>query len=231
MWRAVVFDLDDTLVAERDFVLGGFRAAADRAALAGGVAAAAAYDELVGLYRSGVRGTTFDRWLAGRPGLDVTVDALVEAYRTHRPLLTPLPGVERLLGDLKPIYGLGLVSDGLAAMQERKWLASGLAPWFDAVVFSDTLSRSAWKPSPEPFLAVSRALGVLPSDCVYVGDNPAKDFRGAKAAGMQAVWARHAAGEYHGLTPATAEHQPDWTTQSIEELAEVLLRPRGPASV
>lgn len=231
MWRAVVFDLDDTLVAERDFVLGGFRAAAARAAAGSGIAEAVAYDELVGMYRSGVRQTTFDRWLAAHPELGLTVEVLVEAYRNHPPVLTPLPGVERLLGELKAVYRLGLVSDGPAAVQERKWLACGLAPWFDAVVFSDALGRAAWKPSPEPFLAVSRALRLAPADCVYVGDNPAKDFRGARAAGMRAVWARHAAGEYHGLTPAAAEDQPDWTTHSIEELAEVLLRPRGPAPV
>lgn len=231
MWRAVVFDLDDTLVAERDFVLGGFRAAAARAAAAGGVSETAAYEELVGMYRSGVRRTTFDRWLAEHPGVGVSVGDLVDAYRGHAPALAPLPGVERLLSRLKAVYRLGLVSDGPAAMQERKWLASGLAPYFDAVVFSDSLGRDAWKPSPRAFLAVSAALGVEPAACVYVGDNPAKDFRGARAAGMRAVWARHAAGEYDGLSPAGAEDRPDWTTRSIEELAEVLLHPRGPAPV
>jgi putative hydrolase of the HAD superfamily len=231
MWRAVVFDLDDTLIAERDFVLGGFRAAAARAASTGDVAEAAAYDELVGMYRSGVRRTTFDRWLAAHPELGVTVAELVEAYRGHAPALTPLPGVERLLADLKAVYRLGLVSDGPVAVQERKWLASGLAPYFDAVVFSDALGREAWKPSPTPFLAVSQALGVPPAQCVYVGDNPAKDFRGARAAGMRAVWARHAAGEYDGLTPVEAADRPDWTTHSIEALAGVLLQPGGPAPV
>jgi putative hydrolase of the HAD superfamily len=229
MWCAVVFDLDDTLVAERDFALGGFRAAAARAAVGGGVAAERAYDELVALYRSGVRGTTFDRWLAARGGLGVTVDELVDAYRHHTPTLTPLPGVEGLLEELKRVYRLGLVSDGLVAVQERKWLASGLAPYFDAVVFSDALGRDAWKPSPRPFLAVSEALAIPPAECVYVGDNPAKDFRGARAAGMRSVWARHAGGEYDGSTVSGAEDQPDWTTCSIEELAGVLLHPPGQA--
>jgi len=35
-------------------------------------------------------------------------------------------------------------------------------------------------------------LDVAPSDCVFVGDNAEADVRGAKGAGMRAVWIRDA---------------------------------------
>ena len=56
-WRAIVFDLDDTLYPERDYVLSGFRAIARWAAEHLRIPAEDGYRELAELFAAGVRET------------------------------------------------------------------------------------------------------------------------------------------------------------------------------
>ena len=60
---AVVFDLDDTLYAERDYVLSGMGAVAAWVEAELGSGADEAFAELVALFDQGVRGRVFDLWL------------------------------------------------------------------------------------------------------------------------------------------------------------------------
>ena len=56
------------------------------------------------------------------------------------------------------------------------------------IISGDTGVNS--KPHPEPLLLASDKIGVLPPDCVYVGDDE-RDVQAARAAGMQAMVARY----------------------------------------
>lgn len=222
--RAVVFDLDDTLYPESSFVLSGFRAVAAWAESRLGVPAGAALDELRALFAAGVTGTTFDRWLADR-GLPATLAAeMVGAYRDHFPEIVPHPGVTGLLGRLRPRYRLGVVTDGWGDVQRRKLASLGLEPFLDAVVYSDDLGRRAWKPSRIPYRAALNLLGVSAADALYVADNPAKDFLGARRAGMASVRVRHPGGVYASLEPPSPEHAPDHEVASLGGLEELLAR-------
>lgn len=224
-WQAVIFDLDDTLYPERSFVLSGFRAVA--AWLTETQAVADGYAELAALYESGVRGDTFDRWLAGR-GLPASLaPQMVQVYRAHRPAIRPFPGVPDLLARLLPRCRLGLISDGYLAVQQGKLAALGLAGCFDAVVFSDAWGRAAWKPSTRPFEAALAQLDVAAAGAVYVADNASKDFLGARQLGMAAIWLRRPEGEYAHLAPPTPAHAPDLTIASLDELEPILARSNG----
>jgi putative hydrolase of the HAD superfamily len=223
-WQAIVFDLDDTLYPERDYVLSGFRAVAEWGASRLAIPAAQGFCELRALFDQGVRGDTFNRWLASH---DVAVDGLITEllciYREHAPSLTPFPEIPQLLNDLRGRYKLGIVSDGYLGVQRRKLSGLGFGNVFDAVVFSDELGRHAWKPSVLPFEAALQRLGVAAESAVYIGDNPKKDFFGARAVGMYTIWLRRASGEYVGLEPPTARHAADYVSATVEALAELLL--------
>lgn len=221
-WRAVVFDLDDTLYPEREYVLSGFDAAATWVELVFGVPAAEARSELRGLFDAGVRGDTFDRWLVSRGLPRIHVTELVRAYREHHPRLAPFPEVPALLGRLSSRLPLGLVSDGYLDVQRAKLTALGLASYFKAIVFSDEMGRDAWKPSTRPFRRVLDILGVEPEDAVYVADNCSKDFIGARATGMATIWARHSNGDYALREPASTGHAADWTIASLRDLEALL---------
>lgn len=219
-WPAVIFDLDDTLYPERAFVLSGFSAVA--AWLAQQDVLDNSYAELAALYESGVRGDTFDRWLASRGLPPSLAPQMVQVYRAHQPVIQPFPGVPALLARLRSRCRLGLVSDGYLAVQQRKLAALGLAGYFDAVVFSDAWGRAAWKPSTRPFEEVLARLDVAAAGAAYVADNASKDFFGARQLGMAAIWLRRPGGEYAHLDPPTPAHAPDLTIASLDELEPIL---------
>jgi putative hydrolase of the HAD superfamily len=228
-WQAIVFDLDDTLYPEEDYVHSGFRAVAAWGAAHLDIPATEGYIELERLFREGVRGDTFDRWLAGH-GLssDGVVGELVRIYRAHPPAIAPFPEAPPILDRLAREQRLGLLSDGWAEVQNAKLDALGLRERFDAVVMTDELGREAWKPSPRGFEVVLERLGGIPAArAVYVSDNPAKDFLGARRAGLRSIRVRQPNGVYAALEPASEEHAPDAGIERLEDLELELERLGG----
>ena len=119
----VCFDLDDTLVSERDYVESGLRAAGDAldATLPGAVPPAGTW--LAELWRAEGARDGFQRLLRAR-GLDEAtwLPWLAAHYRAHRPVLAPRPGAVGVLRELVAEGArLALVSDGYADVQRRKW--------------------------------------------------------------------------------------------------------------
>src|SRR6267143_468241 len=119
-WRAVIFDLDDTLYPERSYVLSGFRAVARWIETQTGARAAEVYQSLHGLCCQGVRGNTFDRWLAMQGLSPDLAHEMVDVYRAHRPEIDLFPGVRRTLQRLQPAARLGLLTDGYREVQQAK---------------------------------------------------------------------------------------------------------------
>lgn len=221
-WRAVAFDLDDTLYPEIEFVRSGFREVAAWSAWRLGFDAEKTLAELFGLFEGGVRGALFDSWI-GDHGLPTSlIDEMVKTYREHYPRIQPFHGVKELLTELNSRFRLGLLSDGLLAVQERKLEALGIGGHFDAVIFSDRWGRDSWKPSSRPFLALVDALGVKPEEAVYVGDNPAKDFIACRRLGMQSIWLRQSSGIYADLGPDSDAGRPDYVIESIAGIRALL---------
>jgi len=189
--RAVLFDLDDTLYAEHQFVDGGFRAAAAFLGPRVGVDPARLAGRLWELHEGHGRGRLFDTLLSEQgvgddPDL---VAACLLAYRTHDPALRPFDGAFATL-DAARAAGLrtGVVSDGAAGVQRRKLEAiAGLAGRLDVIVLTEELGPGLAKPSPVAFRVACLVLGILPAEAVYVGNDPRKDFIGARAAGLATI--------------------------------------------
>ena len=111
----VVFDMDDTLYFERDYVKSGFQAVAARVAERSKVSGADAFALLWGHFEAGTRGTTFNELLARYPelGESFTVPDLIAIYREHAPMIDLLPEMERLLLELRTHHiPLGVITDG-----------------------------------------------------------------------------------------------------------------------
>ena len=80
-------------------------------------------------------------------------------------------------------------------------------------------SEEGWrKPHRSLFEKALRGLSVAPREAVFVGDSPAHDIAGAKAAGMHAVLTQqYAARPYAGFEPA-----PDAVVAHLRELPQVI---------
>jgi putative hydrolase of the HAD superfamily len=192
---AVLFDLDDTLYDQRDWLAGAWVAVA-AAATPFGVATDPLWRALVEVAAEGTdRGRIIDRALERAGATGVPIAPLLDAFRSHDPLHLPAyPGVPEALEGLRHRCRTGLVTDGDPRIQRSKLRALGLLDAFDFVVLSDELGRECRKPHPAPFRAALSALGTEPERAVYVGDRPDKDVAGAHAAGMRAI--RVLSGEY-----------------------------------
>ena len=85
-------------------------------------------------------------------------------------------------------YKVGLVSNTMfpGAMHQADMARFGLLDHFDATVFSADVNK--WKPNAEPFLHLLDELGVRAETAVYVGDDPASDMIGGRAAGMRTIY-------------------------------------------
>jgi len=221
-WQAVVFDLDDTLYPERDYVLSGFKAVADWARDALGFPAERTYGQLHDLFVAGVRGDTFDRWALNNDlQPEAWVPAMVDAYHQHQPRITLETDTIELLSQLREHCRLGIITDGYLDVQQRKTAALGVDRTIETIVYSDAFGRDAWKPDPRPFHAVLERLDVPADRAVYVGDNPAKDFLGAKGVGMEAIRIRRPDGLHRNMEPATADHAPDLEIDVLTDLHQL----------
>ncbi len=84
-------------------------------------------------------------------------------------------------------YKVGLVSNTMfpGRMHREDMARFGLLPYFDALLFSADANK--WKPNPDPFWQILADLNADPETAVYVGDDPASDIAGGRAAGIRAI--------------------------------------------
>jgi putative hydrolase of the HAD superfamily len=194
--EALVFDLDDTLYAERDFVLSGFAAVDGWLQQRRGVTGFAAEAQRV--FATGVRGRIFDDvldHLGVTHGADL-IPEMVAVYREHRPALTLFPEALPVINGFRGRLRLGLLTDGYRQTQRNKVAALGIAGLFDLLIYTDDLGRENWKPSPVPFERMMAGLGCAGERCVYVGDNPTKDFLAPNRLDWLTVQILRESGEY-----------------------------------
>ncbi len=85
-------------------------------------------------------------------------------------------------------YKVGLVSNTMfpGEMHRADMARFGLLDHFDATVFSADVNK--WKPNADPFLHVLAELGMGAETAVYVGDDPASDMVGGRAAGLRTIY-------------------------------------------
>jgi len=185
-FRATIFDLDGTLLDTLDDIAN----AANRVLAARGFAAHPNSNYRAFIGEGVVR--LISRVLPDAHQDEVTVRACIEAYvqeyaRNWNVKTKPYAGVPEMLD--------GLVEGGLklAVLSNKpdhftqQCVRELLAKWsFDVVLgASEAFPR---KPDPASALETARRLGVLPAECLYVGDSGI-DMQTARAAGMYAVGA------------------------------------------
>jgi putative hydrolase of the HAD superfamily len=196
MIRAIVFDLDNTLV---DFMAMKKQAveAAAWAMVDSGLPMS--IDEAIaGVYKTydalGIEyQQVFDQFLTNELGYidyKILASGIVAYRRAREAALQPYPHVKMTLVQLlRKGLKLAVLSD---APRREAWLRLcqlGLHHTFDVVVtYEDTGFR---KPARQPFEHVMSLLGVAPNEAVMVGDWPDRDVTGAKSVGLWTVWAKY----------------------------------------
>ncbi len=210
--RAVIFDLDGTLVDSLDDIataLNGALAALGRPTAAREVVRHWIGDGLTELCRRAL------------PAMDdATLHALIDAarrrYRGHSLDRTrPYAGIEPLLGRLRDrAVPMAVLSNKPHDLTLDILRGLGLEVFFDVV--RGLKEESDRKPAPGPALEIARALGRPPGDIYLVGDGPT-DVGAARAAGMVAVGVSWGFRGVDELRAAGAE----WIVDRPEEIARL----------
>lgn len=99
----------------------------------------------------------------------------------------PEPGAIACMQELKAMgIRIGIGTDMTAMIQYEKLETFGFAPYVSHIVTSQ--EAGVEKPHREFMAQCIQKAGVLPEECVFVGDNFKKDACGASACGMHGVW-------------------------------------------
>ena len=142
---------------------------------------------------------------------------LAEAFFRERRRYPLYPEAEAFLAEARRRgLALALLTNGVPDLQREKLVGAGLAHHFSLVLISGEVGIG--KPDPRLFRMALCAFGVAPEEAAMVGDNPQKDVRGARLAGVRAVWVDR------GLRPEDPEASPDLRVGDLREvfLAEAL---------
>lgn len=190
MLKAVLFDLDGTLLDTAPDMIAALNALRAEHALAPADYAAA---------RSQVSNGAAGLLKLGFAHLDeVAREALrarfLDQYAANLAVgTTPFPGMLDVLAALEAV-GLpwGVVTNKPAFLTEPLLDALGLAARCAVTVSGDTLEQR--KPRPEPLLHAARSVGVSSAQTMYVGDAP-RDIEAGRSAGMVTVAVSYG---YHG---------------------------------
>ena len=208
---AVVFDLDDTLYSEKDYVRSGY--------------------EAVAALLPEVKNAPQRLWQAfeeGKPAIDTMLEEenlqhrkaeCLAAYRDHKPQICLYDGMKELLIGLRARgIKLGVVTDGRPEGQRAKLEALGLYDLVDTVVITDELGGVQFrKPNDIAFRIMQGRFGVPYGEMVYVGDNPKKDFQAPRTLGMRWIYFRNDDGLY-----SQGDSYADTGVSSIQELQNKL---------
>ena len=186
MYRAILFDLDDTLYDLRSYWRERLRLAL------GLVQARYAQLDHEALVLAALSERVFiEHWpdFLRRQGVDD--EALIaEAHEVFRrewfERMALADDAASTLAALSSRYRLGLITNGPSAIQRRKIEHFGLAEYFDALIVSGEVGVA--KPDPAIFRLALERMGVEPVEALFVGDAPEYDLRGAAAAGVPFVW-------------------------------------------
>jgi putative hydrolase of the HAD superfamily len=205
--RTIVFDLDDTLYAEADYVISGKNALAQ---------------EIAQLYKQDLRAALLaeesDFIGLACTTLGVGQDAkasLLWAYRLHKPTLKPRPGAAELIAAIRARGdAVCIITDGRSVTQRLKIEALNLS--IDAIYISEEIGVE--KPDLTAFLRVEQDFPA--THFAYVGDNVRKDFIAPNALGWLTFGLEANAQSIH---PMRNEEQPagNMPQQWVKDFAEL----------
>lgn len=205
--KGVIFDLDDTLYSEKEYVRSGFKEVSD-------------------YLGSGHEEKLWSYFESGKPAIDELLKQLgreddkaevLDIYRAHKPSIHLYPGVIEMIIEMKEKgIKVGIITDGRPEGQRNKLESLGLNSVDDIIITDELGGIQFRKPCDIAFRILMTKWRLNPDEVVYVGDNPAKDFQAPQQLGMKCIWFKNPDGIY--FMDTNMEH-----VSSIVEIAQLIM--------
>lgn len=222
--KGIIFDLDDTLYNEIDYVKSGYRKVATYLESLVNKTSDEIFNLLISRFEDN-RNNVFNYVLEmlGIDENDVLMECL-EIYRNQEPDISLKSEIKELLLELKKEYKLGIITDGRPEGQWAKIRALGLDKIMDEIIVTDELGGIRYrKPHELSYQIISKRLEIELEELTYIGDNEQKDFIGAKRLGIYTI---HLDNEY-GLYKTGQIERTYKAHKYIKNINEVLDRRRN----
>ncbi len=228
MIKTIIFDLDDTLYNERDFVYGAFSEVCKYLFKNYSIDYDDLYKNIIEIFNKYGRGQILNI-LCQKYNINESIEKLVDIYRHATPKLKLYDDALFILEKLKASsvnessyrYNLGLITDGKASVQWNKVEALKLKNYMKKIIVTDDYGKNFWKPNEFPYRKIINYFNCKPKECVYVGDNPNKDFIGARKVGIYTVRIIREIGDYmHVFLEDSFEA--DYNIRSLKEIENII---------
>jgi len=193
----LIFDLDDTLYPELEYVKSGLFAVSKHFSLKFKLDQISIYNEMIIDLLDNGRGLIFNNFLIKN---DIytkkNLYKCISIYRKHNPKINLYPEAVNCLNELKD-YIKYLITDGNIIVQRQKIKALNIKNNFKKTIPTYQYGLKYSKPSTLCFEKIMNWEKCDPSNMIYIGDNPNKDFVNIKKLGIKTI--RVLTGNYKNL--------------------------------
>ncbi|MDQ0231955.1 HAD family hydrolase [Metabacillus malikii] len=220
MINTIVFEMDDILFSQKEYVLSGLREV-DKLVIRR-YSVDGFYQVASELYDDGERKQLIKKAL---DNLNIRYDEkmvhfLTKKYYEHVPTIQLFQDAKWVLNHLARDVKLGIISDGILDAQYNKVKALGLNSKFQSIILCDRFGRENWKPSILPYKHLCMALETEHHECCFVGNNPNTDFITANKLGWETVHLDRMS-TYFSEQNQSYEYNAKYKIQHLRELANI----------
>ncbi|MDO4555748.1 MAG: HAD family hydrolase [Lachnospiraceae bacterium] len=194
--EAVIFDLDDTLYSEKEYMRSGFHVIADYLKQVDHC-----FNKLCVAFEKGKMPI---ETLLQEENI-YTEELLTEClklFREHKPDIHLYEEVQELFLELHRQKKLiGIITDGKTVKQNAKIDSLGLRSMVDEIIITDELAghgnpKEFRKPNDLAYLIMRKRLGIACRNMLFVGNERDRDFIAPEKVGMKCCWFENGDGLY-----------------------------------
>ena len=216
----IVFDLDEVLYDEKTYVISGFRAVSEFLEKDEAIPKKIIFEYLKRRLKNG-RERIFNDLLDNfRIYSQKNLEKCISVYRTHTPKIKLYSDAKDCLKRLKN-YPLYIVTDGNKIVQKNKIKALNLENHVKKTILTSNYGLENSKPSTFCFQKICDMEKTSPTNLVYIGDDPHKDFVGLKREGFKTI--RLFKGRFKNER-LSKEFEADYKIKSLKEINEEFIK-------
>jgi putative hydrolase of the HAD superfamily len=215
-----VFDLDDTLYDEINYVKSGFKNVSKFLSIKYNFNPNILFEIMINELEKNGRGQVFDKVLKlYQQDTKKNINECIKIYRNHIPTINlrmdSVNCFKRFIN-----YPKYVLTDGNKIVQNNKVMALEVDKYVKKVLITHRFGIKHSKPSPYLFFKISEWENESYENIVYIGDNPYKDFIGIKKYGFKTI--RIINGMFKDVI-LDSDHEADITINNLDKLTIDLL--------
>lgn len=224
MIKAVVFDLDDTLISEKEYIRSGFEVVSEKISNENNIDYYLVYEVMLKLFYESSK-HVYNR-LLDYFNVDYDEDyikSLLKIYRNHIPKINLYNDAKDIIDTLyNRNLKLGIITDGYVETQKNKLKVLNINNYFDYILITDELGKKYWKPHRKPYDIMKEQLNVCYEEMVYIGDNVSKDFVTPNKLGMKSIMINRMDGVYKNNTNIDKIYMPQLIVNNLNEIGGIV---------